>query len=77
MNVEQQRKLLDIFDVVESADPAEICSECTELATIVDRYERKELIGEGGMKKVWRVYDRRTRATIAYAEPRDGLHPVL
>ena len=77
MNVEQQRKLLDIFDVVESADPAEICSECTELATIVDRYERKELIGAGGMKKVWRVYDRRTRATIAYAEPRDGLHPVF
>jgi len=25
---------------------------------------------------VWRVYDRRTRATLAYAEPRDDLHPV-
>jgi len=77
MNDKQEQKLLDIFDVVEMQEPSAISSECSELATIVERYEHKELIGAGGMKKVWRTYDRLTRATIAYAQPRDGLAPIF
>jgi len=77
MNEDEMLQLRNIFDAVETGDTAEICSEYADLTAIDDRYERKELIGEGGMKKVWRVYDRRTRATLAYAEPRDGLHPVF
>jgi len=76
MNKEKRRNFCDLFDAVETEDTAEICSEYTELTAIDNRYERKELIGEGGMKKVWCVYDRHTRATLAYAEPREGLHPA-
>jgi len=77
MNESKMEKLRGFFDDFESEDPAQISSEYAELTQIDNRYERQELIGEGGMKKVWRVYDHRTRATLAYAEPNDDLHPVF
>jgi len=77
MNESGKQELRDLFDAIESEDPLGISLEYAELTAIDNRYERQELIGEGGMKKVWRVYDCRTRAIIAYAEPRDGLHPVF
>ena len=76
MNEKEKEKLRGLFDAIESEDPNEVSVEYAQLKSIHDRYERKALLGEGGMKKVWKVYDRRSRAMLAYAEPREGLHPV-
>lgn len=40
-----------------------------ELSRIRDRYEKPELIACGGMKEIYRVYDRRATRHVALAKP--------
>lgn len=42
---------------------------------IADRYELKELLGEGGMGLVFRAYDTKTRSHVAVKTMRDGSDP--
>ena len=44
---------------------------CTELIDMEERYSGEELIGEGGMKRVYRVHDGATGHPVAMAVPRD------
>ncbi|MFG0287250.1 MAG: protein kinase [Rhodopirellula sp. JB044] len=56
----------------EMNDPStfdEICPLYTSICRIDDRYQNPELIGRGGMKEVFRVYDAKTVRHVALAKP--------
>ena len=72
------KELQAIFDAVESSEGNEsISPDCHDLSLINQRYEKLRLIGQGGIKKVWDATDKYSKRSIAYAEPRDGLHPLF
>lgn len=72
-------ELKSLFDAVESPDheSLENSPDCKELSEIICRYEKINLLGQGGLKKVWKAMDQCSHREIAYAEPRDGLHPLF
>ena len=74
-----KKNLLEFFDIVEAADDNKIANnpDCEELGNIETRYEKNELAGQGGIKKVWSATDNFSKRIIAYAEPRDDIHPVF
>ncbi|WP_372720175.1 protein kinase [Novipirellula sp.] len=47
----------------------ELCPLYTSISKITDRYQDPELIGRGGMKEVFRVYDAKTVRHVALAKP--------
>lgn len=73
------KELWAIFDAVESPEETQVDNspDCVELAALTTRYEKQNLIGQGGIKKVWAATDNCSKREIAYAEPRDGLHPLF
>ncbi len=60
-------------DAVESSQPS--YPKLSALSAIEHVYTDHELIGEGGLKQVFRCYDHRSQREIAYARVRDGLAP--
>ncbi|EMI53412.1 serine/threonine-protein kinase [Rhodopirellula sallentina SM41] len=67
-------------DLFEQADPAQaagqkiesdddICPLYCAISRIENRYQNPELIGRGGMKEVYRVYDARATRHVAMAKP--------
>ncbi|MBK1853937.1 serine/threonine protein kinase [Verrucomicrobiaceae bacterium 5K15] len=61
-------------DLTEGATEA-LCPLYHALEKIENRYENEELIGQGGMKQVLRVYDRQTEREVALALPRNDFAP--
>ncbi|EMI18064.1 serine/threonine-protein kinase pknB [Rhodopirellula maiorica SM1] len=47
----------------------ELCPLYTSISNITDRYQNPQLIGRGGMKEVFRVYDAKTVRHVALAKP--------
>jgi hypothetical protein len=74
-----ENELKALFDVVESPEQyeAESSPDCEELKHIDIRYEKQEVVGQGGVKKVWAAHDNFSKRMVAYAQPRDGLHPLF
>ena len=72
-------ELKALFDVVESPEEhiAESSPDCEEIKSISQRYDKEELVGQGGVKKVWAASDKFSKRVVAYAEPRDGIHPIF
>ncbi|EDM25023.1 serine/threonine-protein kinase [Lentisphaera araneosa HTCC2155] len=79
MSDSYNKNLLDLFDIVETGDDNKIANnpDCEELENIENRYDKHELAGQGGIKKVWAAKDNFSKRIIAYAEPRDDIHPVF
>lgn len=51
----------------------ELCPLYHTLARIDVRYSERKLIGKGGMKEVYSVYDQRTERRVALAHPKNGI----
>ena len=50
-----------------------LCPGYADLAAVEDRYTDEQLIGEGGLKDVFRCFDHRTKRFVALARPRAKL----
>ncbi|TWT83880.1 Serine/threonine-protein kinase PknD [Planctomycetes bacterium CA13] len=69
-----------VDDLFDQADPSHAFGDCLEsddeicplycsISRIKERYQEPELIGRGGMKEVYRVYDARAVRHVAMAKP--------
>ncbi|MCM2374506.1 serine/threonine-protein kinase [Aporhodopirellula aestuarii] len=56
-------------EIDEHSALGDICPLYTAILKIEDRYQNPELIGRGGMKEVFRVYDAKTVRHVALAKP--------
>ena len=52
-------------------DISDLCPLYSTISQITDRYQSPELIGRGGMKEVFRVYDAKTARHVALARPQE------
>ncbi len=72
-------RLTEIFDAVEQQAPEVVEALCPvfgSLADLEERYADETLVGQGGLKEVYKAFDRRTRQWVALARLRRdrGLH---
>ena len=54
---------------VTPSDPEDVSPLYNSIAEITQRYQSYELIGQGGMKEVYRVYDAKMARHVALAKP--------
>lgn len=72
---EYLKKLRDIYDIALNDDEdhqQDQFPQCYELTHEKSSYELKELLGQGGMKSVYKAYDKKCQRDIAYAQLRDS-----
>ncbi|MGB0372180.1 MAG: serine/threonine-protein kinase [Opitutales bacterium] len=72
-------KFEDLYDAVDNAEAmdATTAPKCFEITQIKERYSQATLLGRGGLKAVYSVFDKVSQRFVALAEPREGLHPLF
>ncbi len=66
-------RLADIYEAALNEDDdvlESVCPAFVQLEEAEDRYEKETFIGEGGLKSVYKVFDRRTQRWVAMAKLR-------